>query len=116
MVVNIVDVGWATSKSGCLPISALQYMNFFLAFGAIFAFLDPIESGFSPGQDTIRYTVHCFFVYVINSIFGQFFRVNPVLISIGDFLWEEILLEKITNPNIVFIFAVRLGFFAKSLK
>jgi hypothetical protein len=23
MVVNIVDVGWATSKSGCLPISAL---------------------------------------------------------------------------------------------
>jgi hypothetical protein len=24
MVVNIVDVGWATSKSGCLPISALE--------------------------------------------------------------------------------------------
>jgi hypothetical protein len=23
MVVNIVDVGWATSKSGCLPISGL---------------------------------------------------------------------------------------------
>ena len=22
MVVNIVDVGWATSKSGCLPITA----------------------------------------------------------------------------------------------
>jgi hypothetical protein len=24
MVVNIVDVGWATSKSGCLPISAVD--------------------------------------------------------------------------------------------
>jgi hypothetical protein len=24
MVVNIVDVGWATSKSGCLPISAVM--------------------------------------------------------------------------------------------
>jgi hypothetical protein len=24
MVVNIVDVGWATSKSGCLPISGPQ--------------------------------------------------------------------------------------------
>ncbi len=26
MVVNIVDVGWATSKSGCLPISAFTVL------------------------------------------------------------------------------------------
>jgi hypothetical protein len=25
MVVNIVDVGWATSKSGCLPISGSNH-------------------------------------------------------------------------------------------
>ncbi len=26
MVVNIVDVGWATIKSGCLPITAAKYL------------------------------------------------------------------------------------------
>ncbi len=27
MVVNIVDVGWATSKSGCLPISGWDILK-----------------------------------------------------------------------------------------
>ncbi len=32
MVVNIVDVGWATSKSGCLPIPASDHRDFGSSF------------------------------------------------------------------------------------
>jgi hypothetical protein len=38
MVGNIVDVGWATIKSGCLPITGSKYDPVFLLAGAVLSF------------------------------------------------------------------------------
>ncbi len=48
MVGNIVDVGWATIKSGCLPITAIYISKFFCVseFGKVEVTSTPAESSF----------------------------------------------------------------------
>jgi hypothetical protein len=87
-------------KNSNFLIENKQYVNFFFAFEAIFAILDPIESRSSPGQDTIRYTLQCFFCVCDKLYLWPFFRVNPVLIIILGFLWDEILLENIPTSHL----------------